>query len=106
MLFFWLVLEDIKKADKKVFEYMKKYKDKPVYPVLENIAKIIKNSALYKDKKTEAEVVRMKSLLDGFTKEEKIRFIYIDVLSRNLADEEIIEKEMQKELIDKGIRQM
>jgi hypothetical protein len=44
-------LEDIKKADKKVFEYMKKYPDKPVYPVLENIAKIIKNSALYKNKK-------------------------------------------------------
>jgi hypothetical protein len=35
---------------------------------------------------------------------EKIRFVYIDVLSRNLADEEIIEKEMQKELRDKGIR--
>ena len=90
----------------KIYNSMKKYKDKPVYPVLENIAKIIKNSALYKDKKTKAEVVRMKSLLDGFTKEEKIRFIYIDVLSRNLADEKIIEKEMQKELIDKGIRQM
>ena len=37
--------------DKKVFEYMKKYPDKPVYPILENIAKIIKNSALYKNKK-------------------------------------------------------
>ena len=34
-------------ADKKVFEYMEKYPNKPVYPVLENIAKIIKNSKLY-----------------------------------------------------------
>jgi hypothetical protein len=26
---------------------MKKYPDKPVYPVLKNIAKVIKNSKLY-----------------------------------------------------------
>jgi len=37
---------------------MKKYKDKPVYPILENIAEIIKNSALYKKVlKKEVEVV-------------------------------------------------
>jgi hypothetical protein len=40
----------------------------------------------------------MKILLDGFTREEKIRFIYIDPLSRNLADERTIEKEIQKEI--------
>ena len=38
----------LQEADKKVFEYMEKYKDKPVYPVLENIVKVIKNSKLYK----------------------------------------------------------
>jgi len=46
-----LELLKIKQADKKVFEYMKRYKDKPVYPVLENIAKVIKNSKLYKNQK-------------------------------------------------------
>ena len=48
----------LQNSDKKVFEYMKKYKDKPVYPILENIAEIIKNSALYKKAlKKEVEVV-------------------------------------------------
>ena len=57
-LFTFRELEYIKKADKKVFEYMKKYKNKPVYPILENIAEIIKNSALYKKVlKKEVEVV-------------------------------------------------
>jgi hypothetical protein len=48
----------LQNSDKKVFEYMKKYKNKPVYPILENIAEIIKNSALYKKVlKKEVEVV-------------------------------------------------
>ncbi len=40
----------------------------------------------------------MASLLDGFTREEKIKFLYIDLESRNLADEETIKKELEKDL--------
>ena len=49
-LFTFKELENIKNADKKVFEYMEKYPNEPVYPVLENIAKIIGKSKLYEDK--------------------------------------------------------
>ena len=40
----------------------------------------------------------MASLLDGFTREEKIKFLYIDLESRNLADEKTIKKELEKDL--------
>ena len=50
-LFTFKELENIKNADKKVFKYMEKYPNESVYPVLENIAKIIENSKLYEDKK-------------------------------------------------------
>jgi len=40
----------------------------------------------------------MANLLDGFTREEKIKFLYIDLESRNLADEETIKKELEKDL--------
>jgi len=41
---------------------------------------------------------KMGSLLDGFTREEKIKFLYIDLESRNLADKKTIEKELEKDL--------
>ena len=40
----------------------------------------------------------MASLLDGMTEEQKLRFLYIDLESRNLADEKTIEKEFKKDL--------
>jgi len=40
----------------------------------------------------------MANLLDGFTREEKIKFLYIDLESRNLADEKTIKKELEKDL--------
>ena len=40
----------------------------------------------------------MANLLDGFTREEKIKFLYIDLESRNLAYEETIKKELKKDL--------
>ena len=44
----------LEEADKKVFEYMKKYQNKPVYSVLEHMAEIIENSKLHQ---THLEVV-------------------------------------------------
>ena len=38
----------LQNSDKKVFEYMEKYKTLSAVPILENIAKIIKHSILYK----------------------------------------------------------
>ena len=100
-LFTFKELEDIKKADKKVFEYMKKYPDKPVYLVLENIAKIIENSALYKNKnqkKLQKLFRKVFTPFDKMTREQKIKFLYIDLESRNLADEKTIKKELEKDL--------
>jgi len=38
------------------------------------------------------------SLLDKMSREQKIKFLYIDLESRNLADEETIKKELEKDL--------
>ena len=35
---------------------------------------------------------------DKITREQKIKFLYIDLESRNLADEKIIKKELKKDL--------
>ena len=35
---------------------------------------------------------------DKMTREQKIKFLYIDLESRNLADEKIIKKELKKDL--------
>jgi len=40
----------------------------------------------------------MASLLDGMTKKQKLKFLYIDLISRNLVDEETAEKEYKKKL--------
>jgi len=38
------------------------------------------------------------SPFDKMNREEKIKFLYIDLESRNLADEETIKKELEKDL--------
>jgi hypothetical protein len=38
------------------------------------------------------------SIFDKMTREEKIKFLYIDLESRNLADEETIKRELEKDL--------
>jgi len=46
----------------------------------------------------------MASLLDGMTREQKLKFLYIDLVSRNLVDEKTAEenyKKMLKELEEK-----
>jgi len=40
----------------------------------------------------------MASLLDGMTKEQKLKFLYIDLISRNLVDEETAKKDFKKAL--------
>jgi len=47
---------------------------------------------------------KMASLLDGMTREQKLKFLYIDLVSRNLVDEKTAEenyKKMLKELEEK-----
>jgi len=36
------------------------------------------------------------SLLDGMTKKQKLKFLYIDLVSRNLVDEKTAEKDFKK----------
>ena len=38
------------------------------------------------------------SPFDNMTEEEKIRFLYVDLESRNLADEETIQKDLENDL--------
>jgi len=38
----------------------------------------------------------MASLLDGMTKEQRFRFLFADLVSRNLIDEKTAEKDLQK----------
>ena len=38
------------------------------------------------------------SPFDNMTEEEKIRFVYVDLESRNLADEETIQKDLENDL--------